>query len=103
MKIKIFLNKVYLHSANMIMLEADVKRFSIDKNNEGKTYITIDGATFVDEKDVINSIEFLHYGYNSKIAINNNAGIYTAKIEYTKKLYFKDFSSCVKFIKKLEN
>ena len=103
MKIKIFLNRVYLHSANMIMLEVDAKRFSIDKNNEGKTYITIDGVTFVDEKNIINSIEFLHYGYNSKIAINNNAEIYTAKIKYTKKLYFKDFASCVKFIKELEN
>ena len=103
MRIKIFLNRVYLHSANMIVLEVDAKRFSIDKNNEGKTYLTIDGVTFVDEKNVINSIEFLHYGYTSKIAINNNAGIYTAKIEYTKKLYFKDFASCVNFIKKLEN
>lgn len=103
MKIKIFLNRVYLHSANMIMLEVDAKRFSIDKNNEGKTYITIDGVTFVDEKNIINSIEFLHYGYTSKIAINNNAGIYTAKIEYTKKIYFKDFASCAKFIKELEN
>ena len=103
MKIKIFLNRVYSHSANMIMLEVDAKRFSIDKNNEDKTYITIDGVTFIDEKDIINSIEFLHYGYNSKIAINNNAKIYTAKIEYTKKLYFKDFASCVKFIKELEN
>lgn len=103
MKIKIFLNRVYLHSANMIMLEVDAKRFSIDKNNENKTYITIDGITFVDNDNIINSIEFLHYGYNSKIAINNNAGTYTAKIEYTKKLYFKDFASCIKFIKNLEN
>ena len=103
MKIKIFLNKVYLHSANMIMLEVDAKRFSIDKNNEGKTYITIDGITYVDNNNIVNSIEFMNYGYTSKIAINNNAGIYTAKIEYTKKLYFKDFSSCVNFIKKLEN
>lgn len=103
MKMKIFLNRVYLHSANMIMLEVDVKRFSIDKNNEGKTYLTIDGITFVDNDNMINSIEFMNYGYNSKIAINNNAGIYTAKIEYTKKLYFKDFASCVKFIKELEN
>ena len=103
MRIKIFLNKVYLHSANMIMLEVDAKRFSIDKNNESKTYITIDGITFVDNDNMINSLEFVNYGYTSKIAINNNAGIYTAKIEYTKKLYFKDFSSCVKFIKELEN
>lgn len=103
MKIKMFLNKVYLHSANIIMLEVDAKKFSIDKNNEKKSYITIDGITFVDNKSVINSIEFLHYGHNSKIAINNNSEIYTTKIEYTKKLYFKDFASCVKFIKKLEN
>lgn len=103
MKIKIFLNRVYLHSANMIMLEVDAKRFSIDKNNEGKTYITIDGVTFLDNDNMINSVEFMNYGYTSKIAINNNIGIYTAKIEYTKKLYFKDFAGCVNFIKKLEN
>ena len=103
MRIKIFLNKVYLHSANMITLEVDAKRFSIDKNNEGKSYITIDGITYVDDNNIINSIEFLNYGYTSKIGVNNNIGIYTAKIEYTKKLYFKDFSSCVKFIKELEN
>ena len=101
MKIKIFLNRVYLNSANMIMLEVDAKRFSIDKNNEGKTYLTIDGVTFVDEKNIINSIEFMNYGYTSKIGVNNNIGIYTAKIEYTKKLYFKDFTSCVRFIKEL--
>ena len=101
MKIKIFLNRVYLNSANMIMLEVDAKRFSIDKNNEGKTYLTIDGVTFVDEKNIINSIEVMNYGYTSKIGVNNNIGIYTAKIEYTKKLYFKDFTSCVRFIKEL--
>lgn len=103
MKIKIFLNRVYLHSANMIMLEVDIKKFSIDKNNKGKSYITIDGMTFVDNDNIINSIEFINYGYTSKIGVNNNIGIYTAKIEYTKKLYFKDFASCVKFIKELEN
>lgn len=103
MKIKIFLNRVYLHSANMIMLELDAKRFSIDKNNENKTYLTIDGITFVDNDNIINSIEFMNYGYISKIGVNNNIGIYTAKIEYIKKLYFKDFAGCVKFIKELEN
>lgn len=103
MRIKIFLNRVYLHSANMITLEVDAKKFSIDKNNEGKTYLTIDGITFVDNDNIINSIEFLNYGYTSKIGVNNNIGIYTAKIEYTKKLYFKDFTSCVNFIKNLEN
>ena len=103
MRIKIFLNKVYLHSANMITLEVDAKRFSIDKNNEGKTYITIDGITFVDNDNMINSLEFMNYGYTSKIAINNNNKIKTTKIEYTKKLYFKDFASWIKFIKELEN
>ena len=103
MKIKIFLNRVYLHSANIIMLEIDAKKISIDKNNWGKSYITIDGTTFVDNNNIINSIEMLVRGYNSKIATNNNNGIYTAKIEYTKKLYFNDFTSCIKFIENLEN
>ena len=62
-----------------------------------------DSSIKVSGQNIINSIEFLHYGYNSKIGVNNNAKIYTAKIEYTKKLYFKDFASCVNFIKKLEN
>ena len=81
-------------------MELNTKNFRINKNNEGKNYITIDGITYVDEKDVINSIEFLHYGYNSSIELNKTS-IYTTQIEYTKKLYFKDFSSCVKFIKTL--
>lgn len=100
MKIKIYLNRTYLHSANLITLELDVKSFRINKNNENKNYITIDGITYVDENNVINSIEFLHYGYISSIELNNTS-IYTASIEYIKKLYFKNFSSCIKFIKAL--
>lgn len=100
MRIKIYLNRTYLHTANLIALELDAKNFKINKNNEGKNYITIDGVTYVDEDNTINSIEFLHYGYISSIELNNT-NIYTTSIEYTKKLYFKDFSSCIKFIKTL--
>ena len=100
MRIKIYCNRTYLHSANLITLELDVRNFRINKNNEGENYITIDGITYVDAKNIINSIEFLHYGYTSSIELNNTS-IYTTSIEYTKKLYFKDFSSCVKFIKTL--
>ena len=100
MRIKIHLNRTYLHSANLITLELDVKQFKINKNNENKNYITIDGITYIDENNIINSIEFLHYGYTSSIELNN-LNIYTTSIEYTKKLYFKDFSSCIKFIKAL--
>ena len=100
MRIKIHLNRTYLHSANLITLELDVRNFRINKNDEGKNYITIDGITYVDENNIINSIEFLHYGYISSIELSS-ISIYTASIEYTKKLYFKDFSSCIKFIKSL--
>lgn len=100
MRIKIFLNRSFLHTANLITLELDVKNFRINKNNAGENYITIDGMTYVDEKNIINSIEFLHYGYISSIELNKTS-ICTTSIEYTKKLYFKDFSSCVKFIKTL--
>lgn len=100
MKIKICLNRTYLYSANLITLELDARSFRINKNNEGKNYITMDGITYVDENNIINSIEFLHYGYISSIELNNTS-IYTTSIEYTKKLYFKDFSSCIKFIKSL--
>lgn len=100
MKIKIFLNRSFLHTANLITLELDSKNFRINKNNAGENYITIDGITYVDAKNIINSIEFLHYGYISSIELNKT-NIYTTSIEYTKKLYFKDFSSCVKFIKTL--
>lgn len=100
MKIKIFLNRNFLHTANLITLELDIKNFRINKNNEGKNYITIDGITYVDKDNIINSIEFLHCGYTSSIELSNT-DIYTTSIEYTKKLYFKDFSSCVKFIKTL--
>ena len=87
MRIKIYLNRTYLHSANLITLELDVKSFRVNKNNEGKNYITIDGVTYVDENNIINSIEFLHYGYISSIELNNTS-IYTASIEYTKKIIF---------------
>lgn len=100
MRIKIFLNRSFLHTANLITLELDVKNFRINKNNAGENYITIDGIAYVDEKNIINSIEFLHYGYISSIELNKTS-ICTTSIEYTKKLYFKDFSSCVKFIKTL--
>ena len=50
MRIKIFLNRVYLHSANMIILEVDARKFSIDKNNEGKSYITIDEENIILKK-----------------------------------------------------
>lgn len=100
MKIKIYLNRTYLYSANLITLELDAKQFKINKNNEGKNYIAIDGITYVDGDNIINSIDFLHYGYISSIELSSTS-IYTASIEYTKKLYFKDFSSCIKFIKTL--
>lgn len=100
MKIKIYLNRTYLYSANLITLELDARSFRVNKNNEGKNYITIDGITYVDEDNIINSIEFLHYGHISSIELNNT-NIYTTSIEYTKKLYFKDFTSCVKFIEEL--
>lgn len=100
MKIKMYLNRTYLYSANLITLELDAKKFRVNKNNEEKNYITIDGITYVDEDNVINSIEFLHYGYISSIELNNTS-IYTASIEYTKKLYFNSFTDCIKFIKAL--
>lgn len=100
MRIKIYLNRTYLHSANLITLELDAKNFRINKNNEDKNYITINGVTYVDENNVINSIEFLHYGYISSIELNNT-NIYTTSIEYTKKLYFNSFTDCIKFIKAL--
>ena len=100
MKLKIFLNRTFAHSANLITLELDVKNFRINKNNEKKNFLTINGVTYVDEYGLINSIEFLHYGYISSIELNKS-NIYTTSIEYTKNLYFKDFSSCIKFIKTL--
>ena len=100
MKIKIYLNRTYLHTANLISVELDAKNFKINKNNENKNYITIDGITYIDENNVINSIEFLHRGYISSIELSSTS-IYTASIEYTKKLHFNNFASCVKFIKTL--
>lgn len=100
MKIKMFLNRTYAKSANMVSLELDARSFRIIKNNEGKICVTIDNITYVDEQNIINSIEFLHYGYTSSIELSNT-NIYTTSIEYTEKICFKDFSSCIKFIKTL--
>lgn len=102
MRIKIFLNRTYKKSCNLIVLELDARSFSIDVNSDGNKYITISGITFADTNSIINSIEFIYYGYTSKIAINSNGSIYSTTIEYTKKLYLNDLEKCVNFIKKIE-
>ena len=85
MEIKIYLNRTHKNSCNLIMFYIKAKNFRIIKNNEGKNVITINNITYVDTKDLINSIEFMHNGYMNSIEFNN------LKIKGTNIAYSEDF------------
>ena len=71
MKIKMYLNRTYKNSCNLIMFSIKAENFRIIKNNENKDVITINNITYVDDKNLINSIEFMQNGYMSSIEFKN--------------------------------
>lgn len=85
MEIKIYLNRTHKNSCNLISFNINARNFNIIKNNNEKNVITINNITYVDDKDLINSIEFLHNGYMSSIEFNN------LKIKGTEIPYSEDF------------
>lgn len=85
MKIKMYLNRTHKNSCNLIMFSIKAENFRIMKNNENKNVITINNITYVDNKDLINSIEFMQNGYISSIEFNN------LKIKGTDIPYSEDF------------
>ena len=85
MKIRVYLNRTYKNSCNLIMFNIKAKNFRIIKNNENENVITINNITYVDDKDLINSIEFMQNGYMNLIEFNN------LKIKGTDISYSEDF------------
>ena len=84
------------------MFKIKAQNFRIIKNNEDKNVITINNITYVDNKDLINSIEFMQSGYMSSIEFNN------LKIKGTNIDYSEDFRKrkyffqVIKELKKIE-
>lgn len=101
MRIKIFLNRTYKNSCNLISFNIDARNFNIIKNNNEKNVFTIDNTTYVDEKCIINSMELLIRGYTSSIEFNN-LNVYSTNIEY-KKEYSKTFIDVINRIKLIES
>ena len=96
MEIKMYLNRTYKNSCNLIMFHIKAKNFRIIKNNEGKNVVTINNITYVDDKNLINSIEFMHNGYMSSIEFNN------LKIKGTDVAYSEDFKKRKYFFQVIE-
>lgn len=85
MQIKIYFNRVYKNSINLIYKNIKCRCFSISKNNDGEELITIDNITIVNKDNIINSIEFLHYNYINKIQNFNKGKIYSTNLIFDKK------------------
>ena len=100
MKIKIYLNRTYKKSCNLINFELNASYFKIDKNKDNKTILVIDGIIYVDNGNILNSLDFLVQGYTSSISFNNNV-IKGTELEYKKKTIYKNFIDAINFIKNM--
>lgn len=87
MELRIFLNKTYKNTCNLISIDIECKYFNIISNKE-KKQLLIDNLGVLTNN--INSIEFLHYGYKNIIQLYSNTNIFTSEKEYTKKLKAKN-------------
>lgn len=96
MKIKMYLNRTHKNSCNLIMFNIKAENFRIIKNNENKNVITINNFTYVDNKDLINSIDFIQNGYINSIEFNN------LKIKGTDISYSEDFRKGKYFFQVIE-
>ena len=96
MKIRMYLNRTHKNSCNLIMFNIKAENFRIMKNNENKNVITINNITYVDNKDLINSIEFMQSGYMNSIEFNN------LKIKGTDIVYSEDFKKRKYFFQVIE-
>lgn len=96
MEIKMYLNRTHKNSCNLIMFNIKAENFRIIKNNEDKNVITINNITYVDDKNLINSIEFMQSGYMNSIEFNN------LKIKGTDIAYSEDFKKRKYFFQVIE-
>lgn len=87
MELKIYLNKTYKNTCNLISIDINCKYFNIISNKEKKQLLIDNLGVFTNN---INSIEFLHNGYKNIIEIYSNATIFTSEKEYTKNLKAKN-------------
>lgn len=96
MKIRMYLNRTYKNSCNLIEFNIKADKFRIIKNNENKNVFIINNISYVDNKELINSIEFMYYGYKNSIEFNN------LKIKGTNTCYSEDFKKGRYFFQVIE-
>ena len=102
MQVKIFFNRTYKNSINLIYKNIKCNCFNISKNNDGKELITIGNITIVNKDNIINSIEFLHYNYISKIQNFNKGKIYSTNLIFDKKNINININNLKKFIDEIQ-
>lgn len=85
MEIKIYFNRTYKSSINLIYKNIKCKCFNILKNNNGEELVTIDNMIIINKENIINSIEFSHYNYINKIQNFNKGKIYSTNLIFDKK------------------
>lgn len=102
MQIKIYFNRVYKNSINLIHKNIKCRYFSISKNDDGEEFITIDNITIVNKENIINSIEFSHYNYINRIQNFNEGKIYSTKLIFDKKNININIDNLKKFIDEIQ-
>lgn len=102
MEIKIYFNRTYKSSINLIYKNIKCKYFNILKNNNGEELITIDNISIVNKNNIINSIEFLHYNYINKIQNFDKGKIYSTKLIFDKKNINININNLKNFIDEIQ-
>ena len=82
MNIKIYFNRTYKNSANLINVEINCRYFTIQKNNKSKDELLIDNMVVCGKNELINSIEFYINGYKNIIEIYPDEKIYSTELNY---------------------
>ena len=87
MELKIFLNKTYKNSANLISIKIKCKYFYLMSNGKNKV-LMIDNLGIY--SNFINSIEFFINGYKNVVDLNASAPLYSTNLEYMGELKAKN-------------
>lgn len=87
MDLKIYLNKCYKNTSNMITIKLKCKYFNLLSNNNTKILIVDNLGVY---SNSINSIDFIVNGYKSTVTINNHNVLIGTNTEYTEELKAKN-------------
>lgn len=102
MQIKIFFNRTYKNSINLIYKNIKCKYFNISKNNDGEELVIVDNIAIINKNNIINSIEFAHYNYINKIQNFDEGKIYSTNLIFDKKNININIYNLKKFIDEIQ-